>query len=121
MKLLVDMNLSPRGVTFLVDAGFETSHWSTLGATDASDSEIMRFAADGSYVVLTHDLDFSAILAVTRGVKPSVIQIRSEIPSPELIVKPVVAAIRQLSAELAAGALVVIEPQRTRVRILPLR
>ena len=62
MKLLVDMNLSPRWVTFLVDAGFETSHWSTLGATDASDSEIMRFAADGSYVVLTHDSTLAPFL-----------------------------------------------------------
>jgi len=27
MKLLVDMNLSPRRVGMLADAGFEAAHW----------------------------------------------------------------------------------------------
>ncbi len=30
------------------------------------------------YVALTHDLDFSAILAVTGGEKPGVVQIRTK-------------------------------------------
>ncbi len=37
MKLLVDMNLSPRWITFLADAGIEAAHWSTLGANNAPD------------------------------------------------------------------------------------
>lgn len=48
-------------------------HWSTAGRVDAPDSDIMAFAAAGEFVVLTHDLDFGAILAVTHGEKPSVI------------------------------------------------
>jgi len=32
MKLLVDMNLSPRRVGVMADAGIEAKHWSTLGA-----------------------------------------------------------------------------------------
>ena len=43
------------------------------GRVDAPDSDIMAFAAAGEFVVLTHDLDFGAILAVTHGEKPSVI------------------------------------------------
>lgn len=78
MKLLVDMNLSPRWVSLLADAGFEAAHWSTLGAANAPDAEIMAFAKANGYVVLTHDLDFSAILAATPGEKPSVVQIRAE-------------------------------------------
>ena len=62
MKLLVDMNLSPRWISFLCDAGWEATHWSTVGKADASDSEIMTFAAANDYVVLTNDLDFAAIL-----------------------------------------------------------
>lgn len=41
------------------------------GRVDAPDSEIMAFAAAGEFVVLTHDLDFGAILAVTHGEKPA--------------------------------------------------
>jgi len=46
MKILIDMNLSPRWVNFLVAAGFETVHWSQIGAANAPDSEVMKWAAD---------------------------------------------------------------------------
>lgn len=92
MKLLVDMNLSPRWAVLLVDAGIEAAHGSTLGAKNAPDSEIMAYASANDYVVLTHDLDFSAILAATHGEKPSVVQIRTEDVSPDAIGKPVIAA-----------------------------
>ncbi len=60
MKLLVDMNLSPRWI-LLREAGWDAADWSALGTADASDSEIMAFAATNDYVVLTNDLDFAAI------------------------------------------------------------
>jgi predicted nuclease of predicted toxin-antitoxin system len=59
------MNLSPRWVSFLTEAGWETVHWSTVGRFDAPDYELMSYASAHDYVVLTHDLDFSAILAAT--------------------------------------------------------
>lgn len=71
MNLVVDMNLSPRWVSVLMQAGFGATHWSTLGAMDAPDTEIMRYALEHDGVVLTHDLDFGAILAATHGQKPS--------------------------------------------------
>ena len=71
MKLLIDMNLSPRWVGFLADEGIIAAHWSDIGAKDAPDSEIMAYAKAEDYVVLTHDLDFGAILAATQGDKPS--------------------------------------------------
>jgi len=71
MKLLVDMNLSPRWVPFLLDAAHAAVHWSTVGKADATDSEIIAFAAANDYVVLTNDLDFAAILASTHHKKPA--------------------------------------------------
>ena len=121
MKLLVDMNLSPRWVNLLADAGIEAAHWSTLGAANAPDAEIMAFAKAKGYVVLTHDLDFSAILAATRGEKPSVVLIRAEDVSTDMIGKTVIAALRQMTTELEEGALLTVDPNRTRVRVLPLQ
>lgn len=120
MKLVVDMNLSPKWAGFLAAAGFNATHWSALGAANAPDSEIMRWAREKNCVVLTSDLDFGTILAVTHGEKPSVVQLRSDNLTHELIGKQVVDALRQLESELASGALVTIEPERTRLRILPL-
>ncbi len=121
MKLLVDMNLSPKWVDLFRDSGWEAVHWSAVGQATARDSQIMAYAAANQYVVVTHDLDFSAILAVTHGKKPSVVQIRCEDVSAEIIGKQTVAALRHLQADLEAGALLTIEPDRTRLRSLPLR
>jgi predicted nuclease of predicted toxin-antitoxin system len=119
MKLLVDMNLSPRWIGLLVDAGIEAAHWSTLGKNNAPDSEIMAYANANDYVVLTHDLDFSAILAASHGKKPSVVQIRAEDVSPDVIGLQVIAALRQMASELEDGALLTVDPNRTRMRLLP--
>lgn len=121
MKLLIDMNLSPRWVDLLTDSGIEAAHWITLGAVNAPDSVIMAFAKTHGHVVLTHDLDFSAILAATQGDKPSVVQIRAEDVSPEAIGKPVLNALRQMADELEKGALVTVDSSRARIRVLSLR
>lgn len=115
------MNLSPSWVKFLADAGLEAAHWSNHGAKNAPDAEIMLYARTNDYVVLTHDLDFSTILAATHGEKPSVVQIRAEDVSPKAIGKQIIAALKQMESELLEGALLTIEPTRTRLRILPLR
>jgi len=120
MKLLVDMNLSPGWLGLLADAEIEAAHWSSIGPPNAPDSEIMAYADANDYVVLTHDLDFSAILAVTHGEKPSVVQIRSEDLNLNLIGKQVITAILQMKSELERGALLTIDPSRTRLRFLPL-
>jgi predicted nuclease of predicted toxin-antitoxin system len=121
MKLLVDMNLSPRWVDTLAKGGIEAAHWSQLGAANAPDTEIMAYARQHDYVVLTHDLDFSAILAATHGEKPSVVQIRAENVSPDVIGRQVLIGLRQMAVELEAGALLTVDPNRTRLRVLPLR
>ncbi len=121
MKLLIDMNLSPRWVETLSIAGLKAVHWSMLGPPTSTDSEIMAYAATAGYVVMTYDLDFGAILAATQGEKPSVVQIRAENPSPDVIGKQIVAALRQMTTELESGALPTIDPKRSRLRVLPLQ
>lgn len=120
MKILVDMNLSPRWEQVLSAANIEAKHWSKVGPANASDPDIMEWARMGDWVVLTQDLDFGAILAVTKGEKPSVIQIRSDDVSPEAASAMVVATIERIGAELAQGALVTLEPHKMRLRYLPL-
>jgi predicted nuclease of predicted toxin-antitoxin system len=120
MKLLVDMNLSPRWVPFLAASQLDAVHWSMVGPVNATDTEIMAYAREHGYTVLTNDLDFSAILAATNGTKPSVVQIRSDDLNPNAIGPLVVNAVNQLAVQLQSGALVSVEPHRTKVRILPL-
>jgi predicted nuclease of predicted toxin-antitoxin system len=120
MKLLVDMNLSPRWIEVLSNAGLDAMHWSSIGPANAPDFEIMTYARQQSAIVLTHDLDFSAILSATQGRKPSVVQVRTDDVSPEAIGSKVLGALHAMRSELEQGCLLTIDPKRTRVRLLPL-
>jgi len=118
--LLIDMNLSPTWVRFLETHEWTARHWSTVGDPRASDRTIMKWAADNDHVVLTHDLDFGALLALTHATGPSVVLVRDRDVLPEAIGVSVVAALKQHRDELVQGAIVVVDGSNSRVRILPL-
>lgn len=120
MRFLIDMNLSPAWVTFLQKAGFEAVHWSEVGEPDAPDRRLMQWADEAGYIVITSDLDFSAILAATQRQRPSVLQIRSDVLTPAVIGPMVLRVIEQMRQDLEEGALISVDLQRARVRILPL-
>jgi predicted nuclease of predicted toxin-antitoxin system len=121
MKLLIDMNLSPRWREVLEEAGVQAMHWSQVGAATASDAQIMSYAETKGFTVLTHDLDFGAILAATQGRGPSVVQLRADDTSPEANASLLVPAIRQCESDLRAGALLTVDLGRYRLSILPLQ
>ena len=120
VQLVVDMNLSVEWVTELAQHGWSAIHWSTAGDPRADDSVIMTWALTNGYVVFTHDLDFGAMLALTHATGPSVLQVRGQKVLPEDMGQLVIAALRQHDAALAAGALVVVDEKKYRVRVLPL-
>ena len=119
VRLVVDMNLSVEWVTELARHGWAAVHWSTIG-DPADDAVIMGWARANGHVVFTHDLDFGTMLALTHATGPSVLQVRGQNVLPEDIGPVVVAALRQHDAALAAGALVVVDVRKSRVRVLPL-
>ena len=120
MKILVDMNISPDLVKVLNNNGFEAIHWSEVGAANAPDREITAWAKNNSYAILTHDLDFGMILAVSQASAPSVIQIRTQnILSSDFKIL-LMNVLRQFTNELENGALITVEPNRAKVKILPI-
>ena len=82
-------------------------------------SWIMRLRT--GFVVLTHDLDFGAMLGTRRSLQPSVIQVRAQDVLLSVIGEIVLRALRASSSNLEAGALVTVDPNRSRIRLLPLR
>jgi predicted nuclease of predicted toxin-antitoxin system len=120
MKILIDMNLSPDWVNVLNAAGIEAIHWSTVGDPRAPDREIFAWSRENSYVVFTNDLDFGAILAATQAEAPSVIQIRGQDVLPEQMSYLVINALRKYEPLLIDGALVTVNFNRSKVRILPI-
>ena len=121
MKVLLDMNLAPSWVVFLQEEGFEAVHWSAVGNPRASDNTIMEWARRGGYVVFTHDLDFSALLAAVETTGPSVLQVRTQDVLPESLGQAVVDLLRTHAAALEQGAIVSVDSISSRVRGLPIR
>ena len=120
MKILIDMNLSPRWADFLIKNGLDAVHWSSIGSHDVPDTEIITYAKVHDYTILTNDLDFGFILAISQGKKPSVIQTRTDVLGPDRIGNIVINTIKLLAADIDRGALVTIGPRKTRVSMLPL-
>lgn len=121
MKFLIDMNLSSSWVEALTSEGWESVHWCTVGDPTSPDQEIMKWAKKNGYVVFTHDLDLGAILAASQDIGPSVIQVRTQDVSPSSLKKSLVKAIREFSIHLEKGALITLDIDRARVRILPIK
>jgi predicted nuclease of predicted toxin-antitoxin system len=121
MNFLIDMNLTSRWKEVLENEGHEAAHWSSIGRANTPDSEIMKHAREHDFIVLTQDLDFGAMLANNNGLKPSVIQLRSDNAGPEVIGAQVFEAIRKLQHELESGALVTVDQNKIRLRVLPFR
>lgn len=120
IRILIDMNLTPDWVEVLSKRGWASTHWSSVGDPKAKDHEIMEWARIHKHVVFTHDLDFATMLALTRASGPSVIQVRGRNVLPDHMAPIISAALRQHETELAAGALVVVDEAKSRVRVLPL-
>jgi len=60
------------------------------------------------------------MLALTQAESPSVIQVRTQDVTPSHLENSVIALLRDHALSLEAGALIVLDEGRSRVRILPL-
>jgi len=120
LRILIDVNLSTLWCDFLGACGWEALHWTTVGDPRAPDTEIMRWARAHGYIVLTHDLDFGTILALTFAEGPSVVQLRIQDNFPANAGDLVDQGLREFQEALESGALVVVDGQRLRARMLPI-
>ena len=120
MKLLLDMNIPVRFLRLLAEKGIETVRWSDVGMPNATDVEIMEYARMNGYIVVSCDLDFSAILSITHQLKPSVVQIRASVLHAERAVDLIATAIERYEKDLQKGAILSIDLKNARLRILPI-
>ena len=73
------------------------------------------------HVLFTHDLDFGAILAVSRSDSPSVIQIRTQNLNSSHLVPFILRVLNKCQEALTAGALINVDETSARARVLPLK
>lgn len=120
MRLLLDEALQDRLVERLEEHGHDVVHVRRLGMQGASDAEVMERAAREKRVLVTTDTDFGTILALSGGAEPSVILLRGVGDSVDERLAAILRAWPLASDDLAEGAIAVVEPQRVRLRRLPI-
>lgn len=121
MRFLIDNALSPVVAEGLRQAGHDATHVRDHGLAAAEDEVIFTHAEREQRVIVSADTDFGTILALREAALPSVILFRGATPKkPADQVKLLVANLAEIGPVLARGAVVVIEPQRIRVRMLPI-
>jgi predicted nuclease of predicted toxin-antitoxin system len=76
MRLLADMHIAPRTVAFLRSLGHDVVQVSELLPPAATDQSVVAAAIRERRSILTQDLDFGAIVALSGESVPSVISLR---------------------------------------------
>jgi predicted nuclease of predicted toxin-antitoxin system len=87
----------------------------------ASDSEILELAWREERAVLTQDLDFSALLALSNHPGPSLLTLRLSVTDPELVARKILSVGSTLERRLEEGCAITLEDETVRFRKLPLR
>lgn len=122
MRFLLDQNQSPRLVELLADLGHDAIHVRQIGMSRASDTEIMAIARDDNRVVVSGDTDFGELPARTNAASPSLVLFRRQgLRRAAELAALLDANLAAVVDDLDAGAVVVIDADRVRIRRLPLQ
>jgi predicted nuclease of predicted toxin-antitoxin system len=114
------MDLSPLTVRQLKEKGWEIIRVSEVMDVRTDDIEILNYAREHNQVVITHDLDFSELLAVNGLDRPSVINLRLENMHPDFVTQRIIDIVSQLGDELKKGIVVSVDEISARFRNLPI-
>ena len=121
VRLLADMNISPKTVDVLRAEGWDIVRVTALLPHDAPDEEILGLARRESRVVVTQDLDFSTLLALGGFDRPSLISLRLSDSDPEIVTSRLREVLPQVEEKLKEGCVVVIQDVTVRTRSLPIQ
>ena len=121
MRFLVDNALSPRIALGLRETGHDALHVRERGLQSAEDSVLFELAERENRILISEDTDFGTLLAMRESAKPSVILFR-HMPdrSAASLCGILIDNLSAVAADLTAGALVVLDSGRIRVRRLPI-
>ena len=120
MRFLADMGVSARTVAWLRQQGYHAVHLRDEGLQRLPDEEILTKARVEKRILLTMDLDFGYLLAVSREHLPSVILFRLSDERSEVVNRRLADVLSQCQSDIEAGAIISVSDTAIRVRRLPI-
>ena len=120
MKFLVDMALSPALAQWLRSRGHDAVHAGAVNLHRAPDTEIISYARRDDRIVVTADLDYPRLLALSAADGPAVILFRGGDWRESQAIDRLAVAMSIIPEDEMSRSLVVVEKSRIRRRPLPL-
>ncbi len=121
MKFLADVGVSLSTVRALRERGYDSVHLREDNLHRLPDDLILEKAIQEERVVLTFDLDFRDLLVAGGKHLPSVIIFRLHNQTPSSVTPKLFEVLSKQSEELEAGAIIIVEDTRYRLRRLPIK
>jgi predicted nuclease of predicted toxin-antitoxin system len=121
MRFLADMGVAMPVVEWLRGEGHETTHLREENLQRMTDNDIFRKVATEERILLTFDLHFGEILALSRECTVSVILFRLHNTCTAHLTKRLKITLQQRKEMLESGSVIVVEESRLRARRIPLR
>ncbi|MEZ5141914.1 MAG: DUF5615 family PIN-like protein [Acidimicrobiales bacterium] len=122
MRFLLDENQSPAMAATLGASGHDVVHVRDVGLAAATDPEILEFADAQGRIIISGDTDFGELLALGDVRGPSLVLLRRQQGRRAAEVAALILAnLDVIADDLDAGAVVVFDDERLRIRRLPLR
>ncbi len=121
MRFLADMGVSMKVADWLRDQGHDVIHLRDEQLQRLDDGSIFEKARSESRVLITFDLDFGEIAALTGDKSCGIILFRLRNTRAPHVLMRLMSVLRVSSAELETGAVVTVEDSRHRVRMLPIQ
>jgi predicted nuclease of predicted toxin-antitoxin system len=120
VRFLADMGVDIRVVEWLRGRGHEAIHVREHGMHRASDDAIFAKAIGEDRIVLTFDLDFGTLAALTRERSPGVVLFRLSNARLTTVIARLGTVLTEAADALARPAVVLVEDTRLRIRDLPI-
>ena len=120
MKFIADMGISLRTVEWLRQLDLDVVHLRDRGLQKLPDDEILALALVEQRIILTIDLDFAQLLAISKQALPSVILFRLGNENYHEINQRLTEVLNNCQQELETGAIVSVNNETYRVKKLPI-
>lgn len=120
MRFLADMGISQSTVVFLRNSGHNVAHLRDENLHRLSDADIIKKALTEGRIVLTMDLDFGYLMAVSKAKLPPVIIFRLENESPKNVNRRLEKVLAECCNAIERGAIITVLEHTHRVRLLPI-
>lgn len=120
MRFLLDMPVSPKLLAILQNHGHSGAHAHQLGYDRAPDSDLLQLARSEGMILITADLDFPRLLALSMAEGPGLILFRGGNYTDVEMCALLDQVLERLEPSVLAKSVCSVDARRIRVTELPL-